>query len=269
MGTMAIIGLVAAVVGTAMQQYASYQANKAAQAQLNAGMQQLQSSQDKINKTILANTQEYSTENREQRQAEEQQRIADDIKSDVSESQAIRDATQETAGNVSDDYSQARAQAQAETAAQANAFADLIGQIRSAGTLRQNESYKNARYGQQVGMLARNAQGDWTVAQAKANDALHSKDGLANMGKLVSTVGSLMSIAGAGAGTAATNAGTAATGASSAAATGATASNALGSSALNLGAKAALAGGTAALLTKRGRNALKKSAQPWKLAKGG
>lgn len=199
MESAAIAGLILAIVGAATQMYAQDRANRAAQAQLNAGMQQQKSAQDKINQQIAQATENYALKNHTDRTESEANRISTDIKKDVAESQAIRDEQQATAGNVSSDYAEARSAAQADTAQEMNAFADLIGQIRSAGAARQKEGWKTNRHLQNIGFIGRNAQGDWSVAQAKANDALHSKDGLANFGKLMSAAGTVMSMGSAAA----------------------------------------------------------------------
>lgn len=194
MGPLAIAGLVAAIVGSATQIYAQQAANRAAQAKINEGYAQQRKAQDKVNQKIAEATHNYASKNREEKQSAEAERIAQDIKADVSESQAIRDAQQTTAGNVSSDYEQARAESREATAQEMNAFADLIGKIRSAGTLRQQEGWATNRKLQDIQQIGRNAQGDWTVAQARAQDALHSRDGLANFGKLLGAAGTAMSL---------------------------------------------------------------------------
>ena len=229
MGTEVIVGLIMAIVGAATQMYASNQANKKAQARMNEGYMQLRESQDKINEQIAKATGEYETSKREATQAEEADRIASDIKTDVAESQAIRDQQQTTAGNVSSDYEKARADAQQKTADEVNAFADLLGRIRSAGMLRMKEGWGTARIGQEISRLGRDAQGNMTVAQDEANQALHSYDGLANFGKLIGAAGTALSL---GAGAAGAGAGAAGSGA---AATGTTAGTA-GSTAVAAGA---------------------------------
>ena len=208
-------GLIAALVGTAMQSYASASAQRKAQAKMNAANYALGSAQDRINDKIMQAAGEYQSDKRVNNQQEEADRIATDIKTDVTESQAIRDAQQETAGNVSSDYERAREASKQKTQEHANAFADLVGTIRSAGTNRMNEGFKLNRYAQDIGMLAKNAQGDYAVNVAKAQDALHSKDGLMNLGKIVSAIGTVASMygglasAGVGAaGSAASSAGT-------------------------------------------------------------
>ena len=207
MNPLAIVGLVAAIVGSATQIYAQQAANRAAQAKINEGYAQQRKAQDKVNQKIAEATHNYASKNREEKQSAEAERIAQDIKADVSESQAIRDAQQTTAGNVSSDYEQARAEAKETTAQEMNAFADLIGKIRSAGTLRQQEGWATNRKLQDIQQIGRNAQGDWSVAQARAQDALHSRDGLANFGKLLGAAGTAMSLGAGLAGSSAANAG--------------------------------------------------------------
>ena len=214
-----IVGLIMAIVGAATQMYASNQANKAAQARMNAGYMQLRDSQDKINQKIAQATENYQTNNRENTQAAEAERIANDIKTDVAESQQIRDAQQTTVGNVSNDYEAAKAAASQKTNEEMNAFADLLGKIRSAGTLRQKEGFNTARIGQDIQFLGRNAQGNMMVTQDEAQQALHSYDGLANFGKLVGAAGTVLSL---GAGAASAGAGAAG---SAAASTGSTAAS--------------------------------------------
>lgn len=203
-------GLIAALVGTAMQSYGQAEANRKAQAKMKAAQYALGSAQDKINAQIQEAAAGYESPRRIANQEAEANRIASDIKADVSESQAIRDTQQETAGNVSEDYKAARTASQDLTKQKFNAFADLIGQIRSAGTLRQNEGFRLNRYAQNVDQLAKNARGDFAVGQAQAQDALHSKDGLINLGKVVQAIGAVASmyggIAAAGASTAANTA---------------------------------------------------------------
>ena len=203
-------GLIAALVGTAMQSYGQAEANRKAQAKMKAAQYALGSAQDKINAQIQEAAAGYESPRRIANQEAEANRIASDIKADVAESQAIRDTQQETAGNVSEDYKAARTASQDLTKQKFNAFADLIGQIRSAGTLRQNEGFRLNRYAQNVDQLAKNARGDFAVGQAQAQDALHSKDGLINLGKVVQAIGAVASmyggIAAAGASTAANTA---------------------------------------------------------------
>ena len=189
-------GLIAALVGTAMQSYGQAEANRKAQAKMKAAQYALGSAQDKINAQIQEAAAGYESPRRIANQEAEANRIASDIKTDVSESQAIRDTQQETAGNVSEDYKAARTASQDLTKQKFNAFADLIGQIRSAGTLRQNEGFRLNRYAQNVDQLAKNARGDFAVGQAQAQDALHSKDGLINLGKVVQAIGAVASMYG-------------------------------------------------------------------------
>ena len=203
-------GLIAALVGSAMQAYAQNSASKKAQARMRAAQYALGDAQDKINDKIMQAAGEYDSEKRVANQAAEQERIASDIKSDVAESQAIRDAQQVTAGNVSSDYEKARAASKEKTADYANAFADLVSKIRSAGTTRMNEGFKLNRYGQDIGMLAKNAQGDYAVGVAQAQDALNSKKGLENLGKIVSAIGTVASLYGGFASAGASAAGSAA-----------------------------------------------------------
>lgn len=189
-------GLIAALVGTAMQSYGQAEANRKAQAKMKAAQYALGSAQDKINAQIQEAAAGYESPRRIANQEAEANRIASDIKADVAESQAIRDTQQETAGNVSEDYKAARTASQDLTKQKFNAFADLIGQIRSAGTLRQNEGFRLNRYAQNVDQLAKNARGDFAVGQAQAQDALHSKDGLINLGKVVQAIGAVASMYG-------------------------------------------------------------------------
>ena len=216
-------GLIAALVGTAMQSYASASAQRKAQAKMNAANYALGSAQDRINDKIMQAAGEYQSDKRVNNQQEEADRIATDIKTDVAESQAIRDAQQETAGNVSSDYDRAREASKQRTEEHANAFADLVGTIRSAGTNRMNEGFKLNRYAQDIGMLAKNAQGDYAVGVSEAQDALNSKQGLMNLGKIVSAIGAAASmyggLAGAGVGAAGSAAANAAAGTGAAAGT--------------------------------------------------
>ena len=241
-------GLIAALVGTAMQSYGQAEANRKAQAKMKAAQYALGSAQDKINAQIQEAAAGYESPRRIANQEAEANRIASDIKADVAESQAIRDTQQETAGNVSEDYKAARTASQDLTKQQFNAFADLIGQIRSAGTLRQNEGFRLTRFAQNVDQLAKNARGDFAVGQAQ--DALHSKDGLINLGKVVQAIGAVASmyggIAAAGASTAANAAAGTGLSASAAGSSGLTAAG-TGASGLKMaGAGQALLGGSSA-----------------------
>lgn len=194
MGALALAGLIAAIVGAGVNMYATSSANRAAQKRLQEGAIQQRQAQDRINQKIAEATSQYQTNNREQLQQDEANRISSEMKQDVAESQAIRETQQATAGNTSEDYQQAQEDSQNKVENEMNAFADLIGKIRSVGTMRQKEGWNTNRRLQDIQMLGRNAQGDWSVAQARANDALHSKDGLANFGKLLSAAGTAMSL---------------------------------------------------------------------------
>ena len=187
-----IAAIIAMVAGTAMQQYSQYSANKAAQKQLNAAMYQLNDDGKKITDVINDAAQEFDNSKRQNQQQEIAQKVADDIKGNVAESQALRNESQAVQGNVSNDYLTAREAANDKTMATSNAFADLVGKIRSAAQLRQNEGFGMMKAGQLVDQFARDARGNWQVGQARVNDALHSKDGLKAAGQIVSALGAAM-----------------------------------------------------------------------------
>ena len=194
-------GIIATIVGAAMQQYATYSANKAAQKQLNDAMYQLDEDGKKINDVIGDASQEFDAGKRYTQQQEIAKNVADDIKADVAESQALRNESQAVQGNVSNDYLTAREAANEKTTAASNAFADLVGKIRSAAQLRQNEGINMMKTGQQVDQLARNARGNWQVGQVRVNDAMHSKDDLKAAGAIIQAIGSVASMSGGGGGT--------------------------------------------------------------------
>lgn len=201
LGTAAIIAMIA---GTAMQQYANYSANKAAQKQLNAAMYQLDKDGKKITDVIDESAQDFEHDKRAAQQQELAQKVSDEIKGNVAESQALRNESQAVQGNVSNDYLTAREAANDKTMAASNAFADLVGKIRSAAQLRQNEGIGLMKTGQKVDQFARDARGNWQVGQARVNDAMHSKDALKSAGQIVSALGAAMSLGSlAGAGSAA------------------------------------------------------------------
>lgn len=184
--------IIAAIVGAAMQTSASYTANKRAQAALQDAMWQLNEDGKKINEKIVEGAGEFEHDKRAVQQQDIAKQVSDEIKSNVAESQTMRDESQTVQGNVSDDYTQARSASQALTADKASAFADLVGKIRSAAQLRQNEGFGLMKTGQEVDKLARNARGNWQVGQARVDDAAHSRDGLKAAGQLVSALGSIM-----------------------------------------------------------------------------
>ena len=184
--------IIAAVAGAAMQQYANYSANKAAQAKLNDAMYQLNDDGKKINDVIAEATKDMDAGKRYEQQQEIAKNVSDDLKSNVAESQALRNESQAVQGNVSNDYAAARQAANEKTMATSNAFADLVGKIRSAAQLRQNEGINLTRAGQKVDQIAREARGNWQVGQVRVNDALHSKDGLKAAGQIVSALGAAM-----------------------------------------------------------------------------
>ena len=187
-----IAAIIAMVAGTAMQQYSQYSANKAAQKQLNEAMYQLNDDGKKITDVIDEAAQEFDNSKRQNQQQEIAEKVADEIKGNVAESQALRDESQAVQGNVSNDYLTARQAAQERTALASNAFADLVGKIRSAAQLRQNEGFGLMKAGQKVDQFARDARGNWQVGQARVNDALHSKDGLKAAGQIVSALGAAL-----------------------------------------------------------------------------
>lgn len=201
MDPVVIGGIIATIVGAAMQQYSQYSANKAAQKQLNNAMYQLNEDGKKITDVIDESAQNFEHNKRAAQQQEIYAKVADEIKGNVAESQALRDESQAVQGNVSKDYLTAREAAQANTIAQSNAFADLVGKIRSAAQLRQNEGIGLMKTGQLVDQYARNARGNWQVGQARVNDALHSKDDLKAAGAIIQAIGSVATMAGGGGGT--------------------------------------------------------------------
>lgn len=198
-----IAAIIAMVAGTAMQQYSQYSANKAAQKQLNAAMYQLDKDGKKITDVIDESAQDFEHDKRAAQQQELAQKVSDEIKGNVAESQALRNESQAVQGNVSNDYLTAREAANDKTMAASNAFADLVGKIRSAAQLRQNEGIGLMKTGQKVDQFARDARGNWQVGQARVNDALHSKDGLKAAGQIVSALGAAMGMGAGFAGNAA------------------------------------------------------------------
>ena len=200
MDPVVIGGIIATIVGAAMQQYATYNANKAAQKRLNEAMYQLDDDGKKITDVIDEASQGFDASKRYAQQQEIAENVANDIKADVAESQALRNESQAVQGNVSNDYLTAREAANDKTMATSNAFADLVGKIRSAAQLRQNENIGMMKTGQKVDQLARNARGNWQVGQAYVNDALHSKDDLKAAGAIIQAIGSVASMSGGGGG---------------------------------------------------------------------
>lgn len=198
-----IAAIIAMVAGTAMQQYSQYSANKAAQKQLNQAMYQLDKDGKKITDVIDESAQDFEHDKRAAQQQELAQKVSDEIKGNVAESQALRNESQAVQGNVSNDYLTAREVANDKTMAASNAFADLVGKIRSAAQLRQNEGIGLMKTGQKVDQFARDARGNWQVGQARVNDALHSKDGLMAAGQIVSALGAAMGMGAGFAGNAA------------------------------------------------------------------
>ena len=221
MGALALAGLIAAIVGAGVKMYATDVANRAAQKRLQEGAIQQRLAQDRINHKNAEATSQYQTNNLEQLQLDEANRISSEIKQNVAESQAIRETQQATAGNTSQDYQQAQEDSQNKVERDMNAFADLLGRIRSVGTMRQQEGWNTNRRLQDIQMIGRNARGDWSVAQTRANDALHSKDGLANFGTLLSAAGTAMSLGSAASAMAGSGAASGASAGSSAGAAGA------------------------------------------------
>lgn len=213
MGFLPIAGLVAAIAGAAMNSYAQQSAQRRAQAAINDANLQLQNDQKDINKKILEGAQQYQSHVREAGQQQESKRITSDIMNDVSASQKLRDESQAVQGNVSNDYEQALQTSKAKTADETQAYANLVGNIRGANALRMNEGFNLDRLGEQVGMMAKDAQGHYKIGQENAQNALNSRDGLANFGSLLQAVGSAAllygGVSGAASG-AATGAGTAA-----------------------------------------------------------
>lgn len=201
MDPVVIGGIIATIVGAAMQQYATYNANKAAQKRLNEAMYQLDDDGKKITDAIDEASQGFDASKRYAQQQEIAENVANDIKADVAESQALRNESQAVQGNVSNDYLTAREAANDKTMATSNAFADLVGKIRSAAQLRQNENIGMMKTGQKVDQLARNARGNWQVGQVRVNDALHSKDDLKAAGAIIQAIGSVATMAGGGGGT--------------------------------------------------------------------
>ena len=198
-----IAAIIAMVAGTAMQQYSQYSANKAAQKQLNQAMYQLDKDGKKITDVIDESAQDFEHDKRAAQQQELAQKVSDEIKGNVAESQALRNESQSVQGNVSNDYLTAREAANDKTMAASNAFADLVGKIRSAAQLRQIEGIGLMKTGQKVDQYARDARGNWQVGQARVNDALHSKDGLMAAGQIVSALGAAMGMGAGFAGNAA------------------------------------------------------------------
>ena len=198
-----IAAIIAMVAGTAMQQYSQYSANKSAQKQLNQAMYQLDKDGKKITDVIDESAQDFEHDKRAAQQQELAQKVSDEIKGNVAESQALRNESQAVQGNVSNDYLTAREAANDKTMAASNAFADLVGKIRSAAQLRQNEGIGLMKTGQKVDQFARDARGNWQVGQARVNDALHSKDGLMAAGQIVCALGAAMGMGAGFAGNAA------------------------------------------------------------------
>ena len=209
----AVAAIVAALAAGA-QQYYSNQAQKAANSVTELAYKEQAKSRDKINDEIANLTAEYENSNREKNFQQDAEQISNAIKEEVSESQALRDESQKTEGNVSNDYASARESSQAKTMNEMNAFADLLGRLRSQNTVRQKEGINAVRAGQRIGVEATNARGNFGVRSMEAEAKAHKNDGKIAAAQIVGTLASLYSMGagmGASAGTqAASSAGTAA-----------------------------------------------------------
>ena len=210
MGTAAIIGLIASIVGAGIQMYSSYQANKDAQDIINRAQEQNSEDHKKLIDNINAETTNYAAEKRKEQQDALASELESGFKTPVSESQAVRAQQQTTQGDVSDDYSRAKAQSDERTQNTINTLANLMGRVKSSNRLRMNEGIRLADMASENDWLSSNAQYRTKAAEISAQDALNSYNNLKALGQGIGAIGTALSLgssaAGSAAGSAASNA---------------------------------------------------------------
>ena len=199
MGTAAILGLIATLVGTAMQGIASYNANNDAQAIMNRAQEQNTADHKKLIDNINQETTNYAAEKRQAAQDEIASELEKQYSSPVSESQAVRSEQQVTQGDVSDDYKKAKEASDKRTQQTIGTLANLMGRVKSANRLRMNEGIRLADMASANDLLAQNAIGRTQASQYDAQRALNSYNGLKMLGQGIGAVGTALSL-GAGSG---------------------------------------------------------------------
>lgn len=203
MGTAAIIGLIASIVGAGIQMYSSYQANKDAQDIINRAQEQNSEDHKKLIDNINAETTNYAAEKRKEQQDALASELESGFKTPVSESQAVRAQQQTTQGDVSDDYSRAKAQSDERTQNTINTLANLMGRVKSSNRLRMNEGIRLADMASENDWLSSNAQYRTKAAEISAQDALNSYNNLKALGQGIGAIGTALSLGSSAAGSAA------------------------------------------------------------------
>lgn len=188
---LAIAGLIATVIGTAMQMQQAQQNAKAVRRASEAAARRQLEHSDQAAQTAAKRAQEMKTETRQEEQKEIEQDLQQQFYQPTAENLERTMEEVATQGNVSSDYEAAKAKANAARMEDTENLSNLLAKQLSAGRLRQYEGFKNADTASQIGMIQNFAQGDQRVGEGKIAQAANNVGTLGTLGSLASGLGSM------------------------------------------------------------------------------
>ncbi|MBC2768557.1 hypothetical protein [Pusillimonas minor] len=184
-----IAGLVAAIGGAFIQNQAQQSAAARQQRAIQDSLARQQELQRQAEQAALRKANEFSPDDRLEKQKAIEQQLTTEMLAPVQENAAVRAEAPSVQGDVSEDYSTARASSMAQQAKTAEALARIFGKIGSATQLRQNEAVGLGDTANQIGMLRNFSQGQQAADQAGIQAAGTPSGGAMLAGSILQGVG--------------------------------------------------------------------------------
>lgn len=179
----------AAAYGANQQAEAANEAADRQAAAMNAAMEQQDQWNRKAEGKALDNAQEYDTEKRTNRLEEAMQDAGDSLSKSLVTSREQIGLPDQASGKISDEFTADRSSKLADQFQKSVDMARLMGRMRGVQDMLGNEAVNNADYASQLGIIGRNAQGDYNAAQPGIALAGKVDAGKATTGALLQSLG--------------------------------------------------------------------------------
>lgn len=155
----------AAAYGANAQAEATNDAADKQAAAMNAALEQQDQWSRKAEEKAIDNAQEYEMTDRTQKFEDTRQAAGDSLAQSLIKSREQSSAPDQAAGRLSESFTTDRASKLSDQFQESVDMARLMGKMRGTRDMIGNEAITNADYASQMGIIGRNAQGDYSAAQ--------------------------------------------------------------------------------------------------------
>lgn len=185
------IPIVMMIAGAAMQQKASRDAAKRAEAETKRALARQAEMQKQAEEKAMGQVEEYRTEKRADKQKEVETQLTEEFARPAEAAQTINQNAATTQGEVSKDYLTAKAASDANQMKMARSLAGLMAKQTGANRLRQNEAISMGNTAADIDLIANFSRGNAAVDELAIRHAAKPNSGLMTAGSLMQKVGAM------------------------------------------------------------------------------